>query len=56
MVRLASKPALVLNAEGLGEHIDFASELLAAGVEVVFRSIEEIAIYIGPGESVSARR
>lgn len=49
MVRLASKPALVLNAEGLGEHIDFASELLAAGVEVVFRSIEEIAIYIGPG-------
>lgn len=48
MVRPASKPALVLNGEGLGELVDFASELLAVGVEVVFRSIEEIAIYIGP--------
>ncbi|MFE7810219.1 hypothetical protein ACFU51_37285 [Streptomyces sp. NPDC057430] len=36
----------MLNGEGLGELADFASELLAAGVEVVFRSIEEIAIYI----------
>lgn len=48
MVRPVSKPALVLNGEGLGELADFASELLAAGVEVVFRSIEEIAIYIDP--------
>lgn len=36
----------MLNGEGLGELADFASELLAAGVEVIFRSIEEIAIYI----------
>ncbi|MFG2526291.1 RimK family alpha-L-glutamate ligase [Streptomyces sp. NPDC048527] len=38
----------MLNGEGLDEHVEFASELLAAGVEVVFRSIEEIAIDIGP--------
>ncbi|CAM5611780.1 hypothetical protein [Streptomyces griseorubiginosus] len=60
MVRSASKPALVLNGEGLGEHVEFAGALLAAGVEVVFRSIEEIAIYTGPAgvhirETVSGR-
>lgn len=48
MARSASKPALVLNGERLGEHADLASDLVAAGVEVVFRSIEELAIDIGP--------
>ncbi|MBO8190312.1 hypothetical protein ITI46_01060 [Streptomyces oryzae] len=46
---MASKPVLVLNGEGLGQHFDLASELLATGVEVVFRSIEELAIDIRPG-------
>lgn len=60
MARPASKPALVLNGEGLGEDVDLASELLAAGVEVVFRSIEELAIDITPRgvhirETVSGR-
>src|ERR1041384_7566674 len=60
MARPASKPALLLNGEELGEHIDLASELLATGIEVVFRSIEELAIDIGPGgarvrETVSGR-
>ncbi|GAA3668107.1 ATP-grasp domain-containing protein [Streptomyces iranensis] len=60
MARPASKPALLLNGEELGEHIDFASELLAAGVDVVFCNIEELAIDIGPGgarirETVSGR-
>ncbi|MFI1397917.1 RimK family alpha-L-glutamate ligase [Streptomyces sp. NPDC020681] len=60
MARPAPKPALVLNGEGLAEHVDLASELLAVGVEVVFRSIEELAIDIGPGgvrirETVSGR-
>lgn len=60
MDRPASKPALVLNAEGLGEHVDLESELHASGVEVVFRSTEDLAINIGPGgvcirETVSGR-
>lgn len=49
MAEPSSKPALVLNGEGLGEHVELAGELLAAGVEVVFRSIEELAVHIGPG-------
>ncbi|MER7694628.1 hypothetical protein [Streptomyces sp. NPDC097610] len=60
MARPVSKPALLLNSEELGEHIDFASELYAAGVDVVFCNIEELAIDIGPGgarirETVSGR-
>ncbi|MBY8887057.1 hypothetical protein K7472_19710 [Streptomyces sp. PTM05] len=46
---MASKPALLLNGKELGEHVNLASELLTAGVEVVFRSIEELSIEIGPG-------
>ncbi|MFD7501639.1 RimK family alpha-L-glutamate ligase [Streptomyces sp. NPDC059850] len=50
----------MLNAEGLGGHAGLASELLAAGVEVVFRSVEELAINVGPEgvcirETVSGR-
>ncbi|MEU8952402.1 hypothetical protein [Streptomyces sp. NPDC048489] len=60
MAPSVSKPALLLNGEELGEHIDLASELLVAGVEVIFRNIEELAIDIGPGgarirETVSGR-
>ncbi|MFB7504016.1 ATP-grasp domain-containing protein [Streptomyces broussonetiae] len=38
----------MVNGEGLGEHVDLAGELLGSGVEVVFRSIEDLAVHIGP--------
>src|SRR4051794_28453775 len=40
-----SRPALILNGEGLSEHVD----LLTTGIEVVFRGIDELAMDIGPG-------
>jgi glutathione synthase/RimK-type ligase-like ATP-grasp enzyme len=49
MVRPVWRPVLVLNGQGLGEHAAFAAELLAAGVEVIFRGIDEVAVDIGPG-------
>ncbi|WP_331747905.1 hypothetical protein [Streptomyces chartreusis] len=60
MTRSSPKPALVLNGEGLGEHVNLADELATAGVEVTFRSIEDLAIDIGRGgvrirETVSGR-
>lgn len=55
MTRSSPKPALVLNGEGLGEHVNLADELATAGVEVTFRSIEDLAIDIGRGESGSGK-
>lgn len=49
MAGSASKSALVLDGEGLYEHIELANEPFAAGIDVVFRSIEDLAIDIGPG-------
>lgn len=48
MASPALKPALVLNGEALNGHCDLGRELRASGVEVVFRSIDEIAVDIGP--------
>src|SRR5437667_8002511 len=48
MVWSGVKPALVLNGAALCEHYDLGRELRAAGVEVVFRSIDDIAVDIGP--------
>src|SRR5436190_16122605 len=42
------KPALVLNGQALSEHCELERELRAAGVEIVFRGIDDIAIDIGP--------
>jgi glutathione synthase/RimK-type ligase-like ATP-grasp enzyme len=48
MVWPAAKPALVLNGTALIGYCDLGRELRAAGLEVVFRSIDDIAVDIGP--------
>ncbi|MFI2648599.1 RimK family alpha-L-glutamate ligase [Micromonospora fulviviridis] len=44
----ASKPGLILNGEAVSGNSELREELLAAGVEVVFRAIDELAVDIGP--------
>ncbi len=48
MAGQAAKPALILNGEWLSADTGLASGLIGTGVEAVFRSIDELAIEIGP--------
>src|SRR6266536_3331356 len=48
MVLPAMKPALILNGDALSGHDDLEHQLHSAGVEIVFRDINEIAVDIGP--------
>jgi glutathione synthase/RimK-type ligase-like ATP-grasp enzyme len=48
MASQVTKPALILNGEWLNADTRLVSELIASGVEVVFRSIDDLAIEIGP--------
>lgn len=47
MDRPAVKPALVLNGEGVSGREDLATSLADAGIEVVFRNMDELTVNIG---------